>query len=244
MGTESYLLYTAIVLVAFLYSSVGHGGASGYLALMALFSIPAATMKPVALQLNLVVSLISFIQFYRSGFFDRRIFLLLAVTSIPAAFAGGWISIDTAYYKQLLGVFLFFASARLLMSQEKETIVKQTPPVYWLLVLGAGIGFFSGMIGIGGGIILSPFLILLGYASVKTTAGISALFIFVNSFAGLLGHSTKQLSWSPSMLLMIVLAVFGGIAGSQLGAKKFNTPLMKKVLSLVLILAAMKLVFV
>jgi len=244
MAEISLILYLLILLVACLYSSVGHGGASGYLALMSFFAIPVATMKPVALILNIVVSIIAFIQFYRSGFFDKKIFLLLAVTSVPAAYAGGLTNLDAIYYKQLLGVFLFFAAARLAIPTEKEILVKQTPPMAFLLLIGAAIGFLSGLIGIGGGIILSPILILLGYTDVKKAAGISALFIFVNSVAGLLGQIQYGIEFTVSMSVMILMAIAGGLIGSFYGAKKFNILIMKRVLAVVLMLAAMKLVFV
>ena len=244
LGETSLILYLLILLVACLYSSVGHGGASGYLALMSFFTIPIASMKPVALILNIVVSIIAFVQFYRSGFFDKKIFLLLAVTSVPFAYAGGLIVLDAVYYKQLLGVFLFFAAARLAIPTEKEVLVSETPHTAWLLLIGAGIGFLSGMLGIGGGIILSPILILLGYADIRKTAGISALFIFVNSIAGLLGYVQQGIHFTASMAAMVILAMVGGLIGSFYGAKKFNIPVMKRVLAVVLILAAMKLVFV
>lgn len=244
MPENILLIYLSVLLVATLYSSVGHGGASGYLAIMSLFSMPIATLKPTALTLNIIVSLIAFIQFYRSGFFDKKLFLMLAVVSIPSAFLGGKVSIDPTYYKQLLGVFLFFASARLIIpfTSEKENQVNPSLPI--LLVIGASIGLLSGMLGIGGGIILSPVLIFLGYADVKTSAGISAAFIFVNSIAGLLGQIQQGISFNSSMTFMVALAVIGGIVGSTIGSKKLNQPIMKKVLAGVLIFAAMKLVFV
>ncbi len=244
MSEHFILLYLLIFLVAALYSSVGHGGASGYLALMAIFGLSVVTIKPVALVLNIVVSLIAFVQFYRSGFFDKKLFIALAITSVPAAFAGGMLSIDTHLYKQILGVLLLISAARLAMPVRKEEVNTRNFDIGIVLIIGAGIGFLSGMIGIGGGIILSPLLILLRYSDVKTTSGISALFIFVNSISGLLGQIKQGISFSSSMSTMIVFAIAGALIGSYIGARQLNMSKLKKVLSGVLLIASLKLLFV
>jgi uncharacterized membrane protein YfcA len=230
--------------VAGLYASVGHGGASGYLALMTLLNMPIATIKPVALMLNIAVSLIAFIQFYRSGFFNKKLFIPLAIASVPAAYAGGLLSIDAHVYKQLLGGLLFISAIRLAMPLKKEAIVIQHLNIVLVVMIGASIGFLSGMIGIGGGIILSPLLILVRYSDIKTTSGISALFIFVNSIAGLLGQMHQGIVFSSSMSVMIAVAIAGGLIGSYIGAKQLNVSLLKKVLAVVLFIASLKLVFV
>jgi uncharacterized protein len=244
MSEHILLLSLFIFLVAGLYASVGHGGASGYLALMTLLSMPIATIKPVALMLNIAVSLIAFIQFYRSGFFNKKLFVPLAIASVPAAYAGGLLSIDAHVYKQLLGGLLLISAIRLAMPLKKEAIVLQHVNIVLVVMIGASIGFLSGMIGIGGGIILSPLLILLRYSDVKTTSGISALFIFVNSIAGLLGQMHQGIVFSSSMSVMIAVAIAGGLIGSYIGAKQLNVSLLKKVLAVVLFIASLKLVFV
>jgi len=244
MSEHILLLSLFIFLVAGLYASVGHGGASGYLALMTLLSMPIATIKPVALMLNIAVSLIAFIQFYRSGFFNKKLFVPLAIASVPAAYAGGLLSIDAHVYKQLLGGLLLISAIRLAMPLKKEAIVLQHVNIVLVVMIGASIGFLSGMIGIGGGIIISPLLILLRYSDVKTTSGISALFIFVNSIAGLLGQMHQGIVFSSSMSVMIAVAIAGGLIGSYIGAKQLNVSLLKKVLAVVLFIASLKLVFV
>ena len=244
MPENILILYICILLVAALYSSVGHGGASGYLALMSLFSMPLASIKPVALVLNIIVSLIAFIQFYRSGFFDKKIFLTLAITSVPAAFAGSLIKLEPHVYKQILGVLLCITALRLLVPGNEKNQAGTIANPAILLIIGAGIGFISGFIGIGGGIILSPLLILLNYSNVKTTSGISALFIFVNSIAGLLGQFRQGISFSSSMYVMIAVAVIGGLIGSYIGAKQLHMSVLKKLLAVVLIVASIKLVLV
>jgi uncharacterized membrane protein YfcA len=244
MSEHILLLSLFIFLVAGLYASVGHGGASGYLALMTLLNMPIATIKPVALMLNIAVSLIAFIQFYRSGFFNKKLFIPLAIASVPAAYAGGLLSIDAHVYKQLLGGLLFISAIRLAMPLKKEAIVIQHLNIVLVVMIGASIGFLSGMIGIGGGIILSPLLILVRYSDIKTTSGISALFIFVNSIAGLLGQMHQGIVFSSSMSVMIAVAIAGGLIGSYIGAKQLNVSLLKKVLAVVLFIASLKLVFV
>ena len=244
MSDHILLLSLFIFLVAGLYASVGHGGASGYLALMTLLSMPIATIKPVALMLNIAVSLIAFIQFYRSGFFNKKLFIPLAIASVPAAYAGGMLSIDPHLYKQLLGGLLFISAIRLAMPLKKEVIVVQHFNIVLVVMIGASIGFLSGMIGIGGGIILSPLLILVRYSDVKTTSGISALFIFVNSIAGLLGQMNQGIEFSPSMSVMIAVAIAGGLIGSYIGARQLNISMLKKVLAVVLFIASLKLIFV
>ena len=244
MSEHILLLSLFIFLVAGLYASVGHGGASGYLALMTLLSMPIATIKPVALMLNIAVSLIAFIQFYRSGFFNKKLFIPLAIASVPAAYAGGMLSIDPHLYKQLLGGLLFISAIRLAMPLKKEVLVVQQFNIVLVVMIGASIGFLSGMIGIGGGIILSPLLILVRYSDVKTTSGISALFIFVNSIAGLLGQMNQGIEFSPSMSVMIAVAIAGGLIGSYIGARQLNISMLKKVLAVVLFIASLKLIFV
>ena len=237
------LFYTLLFFVAFLYSSVGHGGASGYLALMALFTITPEVMRPTALMLNLFVSLTSFIQFYRGQHFNWRIFLPFAIASIPLSFAGGLITLDAVVYKKMLGLlllipiirFLFFANLRPDELKKSNTILS--------LVIGAAVGFLSGLIGIGGGIILSPVLLLLKWTDMKQTAAISALFIFVNSLSGLAGQVTKGIQFSPDMYIYVVIAFIGGICGAYFGSLRFKQTILKYILASVLMLAAYKLLF-
>ena len=238
-----YLFYGLLFLVAFLYSSVGHGGASGYLALMAIFSFTPDVMKPTALLLNLFVSLTSFIQFYRGKHFDWKIFLPFAIASVPMAFLGGLISIDTFVYKKILGVLLLIPIIRFLFfNTDAVDKIKKSNPVL-SLVMGAGIGLLSGMIGIGGGIILTPVLLLLKWTDMKKAAGISALFIFVNSIAGLAGQLTKGIHFSTDMYAYVVIAFAGGVCGAYFGSLKFNQNILKYLLAVVLMLAAYKLLF-
>ncbi|WP_347066072.1 sulfite exporter TauE/SafE family protein [Flavobacterium sp. WV_118_3] len=237
------VFYLILFLVAFLYASVGHGGASGYLALMALYGITPAEMKPTALILNLFVSLTSFIQYHKRGYFLKKIFLPIASASIPMAFIGGMIHLEATLYKRILGFLLLFPILRFFF-------FKNTPDTHLkpcnrtvAIITGGSIGLFSGMIGIGGGIILSPILLLLQWTNQKQTAAISAAFIFVNSLAGLAGMLTQEVSITTDMTFYIIIAFTGGMLGAYLGARKFNQDALKYLLVTVLVMASYKLLF-
>lgn len=237
------LFYILLFLVAFLYSSVGHGGASGYLALMAIFSVAPEVMKPTALLLNLFVSLTSFIQFYRGGYFKWKLFLPFAIASVPMAFAGGMVSVDATIYKKILGLLLLIPIIRFLFFSNIQVNEIKKANMALSLFTGAVIGFLSGLIGIGGGIILSPVLLLLKWADMKQTAAISALFIFVNSLSGLTGQLTKGVHFSSDMFMYVIIAFVGGICGAYFGSLKFKQTILKYLLALVLVMAAYKLLF-
>jgi uncharacterized membrane protein YfcA len=236
--------YIILFVVAFLYASVGHGGASGYLALMAIYGIAPEVMKPTALLLNLFVSGSAFLQFYRGNHFLKYIFLPLAAASIPMSFVGGMLVIEDHIYKKILGALLLLPVIRLLFFKNTDTSALKKSNIYLSLLVGGCIGLLSGMIGIGGGIILSPVLLLLKWTDQKQTAAISALFIFVNSVAGLAGQFTKGIEFNNNMLLYVVVAFSGGMLGAYYGAAKFNQNVLKNVLGLVLFMAAFKLWFV
>ena len=228
--------------MAFLYASVGHGGASGYLAVMALFLIAPPVMKQTALLLNLGVSLMSFIAFYRQGYFKWNLFWPFALGSIPAAFIGARIPLTDSTYKQILGACLLLAVIRMVVT------LKESEPRKLNLGLGvlAGflIGLLSGMIGIGGGIILSPLVLLFRWASLKEAAAVSALFIFVNSVSGLAGLKT----WIPldqsQIMYWLAASLVGGFLGARWGAAIASNAKVKWILALVLLIASIKLFFV
>jgi uncharacterized membrane protein YfcA len=239
---EFWILLVLLGSMAFLYASVGHGGASGYLAVLAIFSVSPGLMKQTALMLNLGVSLLAFYQFYRKGFFKFSLFWPFALTSIPMSYVGSQFVLSDSNYKRILGVCLLVAIFRMLVNFS----VSETRPVLtWLaLFFGAMIGLLSGMIGIGGGILLSPILLLMGWATWKEAAAVSSLFIFVNSAAGLLG--IKQ--WLPmadiELNFWIVSALIGGVLGARWGAYFASNQAVRYVLVLVLLIASLKLWFV
>jgi uncharacterized membrane protein YfcA len=235
------IFYAILFFVAFLYAAVGHGGASGYLALMALYGVAPEEMKPTALVLNLFVSLTSFIQYYRGGYFSRKLFIPIAAASIPLAFIGGMITVEENIYKRILGVLLLFPVIRFFFFKNVDDSELKPHNTTIAVVTGGVVGLLSGMIGIGGGIILSPILLLLHWTNQKQTAAISAAFIFVNSVAGLGGMVTQGISFTGDMMMYIIVAFTGGLLGAYLGSKKFNQNVLKYVLATVLLMASYKL---
>ena len=198
-------------------------------------------MKPTALLLNLFVSLTSFIQFYRGKHFNWKIFLPFAIASVPMAFAGGLITVDADVYKKILGLLLIVPIVRFLFFPNIKVKELKKSNLYLSLLIGAAIGFLSGLIGIGGGIILSPVLLLLKWTDMKQTAAISALFIFVNSLSGLAGQLTRGINFSPDMYAYVVVAFVGGVFGAYYGSLKFQQNILKYLLAIVLMVAAYKL---
>ncbi len=234
-----------LALIAFMYASVGHGGASGYIALMSLFSFAPEFIRPAALMLNIMVSLLAFLQFSRAGHFSWKLFSPFALSSIPASFAGGLLVVDDDIFKRILGVLLLVPVMNLLgMFRFKKDTQTDGMNIPLALFIGVVIGFISGLIGIGGGIFLSPLLLLLGWATMKETAAASALFIFVNSTAGLIAQSSIGIVPGTSAYFMIIFALGGALAGSLSGARKFDNRLLKRVLALVLLTASFKLILI
>ncbi len=243
MQIDLLLFFGLLFIVAFLYSSVGHGGASGYLALMAIFSVSPLIMKPTALLLNLFVSSVSFIQFYRGGHFRWKIFWPFALASIPLSFVGGTMAIESFIYKKVLGILLLIPVIRFFFFKNADPKDQKEPNIALSLLIGGIIGLLSGMIGIGGGIILSPVLLLLKWTDQKQAAAISAAFIFVNSVAGLGGQLVKGFTFNNDMIAYVIVAFAGGLCGAYFGALKFPQNVLKNVLACVLALACYKLLF-
>ena len=231
-------------IVSFLYSSVGHGGASGYLALMALFSFAPEVMKPTALLLNLFVAGIAFYYYYKEGYFNRKLFLYFALASIPMAYLGGTILVEASIYKKILGVLLIFAVLRMINVIGKESTIIKDIRLWQGLLVGGGIGFFSGLIRIGGGVILTPVILLLHWGRMKEAAAVSALFIWVNSASGLIGQLSSGVTLSTKSFVFVAVAIIGGIFGGYLGSKKINNQGLRYVLAVVLLIASVKLLMV
>lgn len=243
MELTALLIILAIFIVAVMYSSVGHGGASGYLAVMAFIAVPSNVTRPTALVLNLFVASIATIQFVRAGHFSWSTFWPFAVASIPFAFIGGMIKLPATAYKIVLGLVLLFAAFRLAWTFSKD--VEARPPTIWIaLAIGAAIGLLSGLVGVGGGIFLTPVLLLMNWAETKTAAGVSALFILVNSASGLAGNYSELIALHANTWLWIATAAVGGIVGSTLGSKRFDSITLRRVLAVVLLFAGVKLIFV
>jgi len=239
--TDTLFLTLLILVAALLYSSVGHGGGSGYLAAMALFGLAPDVMKPTALVLNLVVATVGTIRFAQAGHFAWNVFWPFAVLSIPAAFLGGSMILPVLAYKIILGVVLLFAAARLAIKQSAHAPAGQKPiPLLPALLLGAAIGLLSGLVGVGGGIFLSPILLLLGWADTRKTAGVSVVFILVNSLSGLLGHVASLQKVPHEISWFAPAALVGGLIGSELGSRRLAPMTMRRLLAVVLVVAGVK----
>jgi uncharacterized membrane protein YfcA len=238
------LLAVCIFVVAMLYASVGHGGASGYLAVMALFSLHPAALKPTALVLNIVVAGVASWLYLTARQFSWRAFWPFAVTSIPASYLGGCFNLPPHLYRPILGVVLLFAAWRLFVRTERRDGEIAPPQLPLAMAVGAVLGFASGLIGVGGGIFLSPLMVLLGWARVREVSGIAALFILVNSSAGLLGHvgSLQQVpAYAP---LLAVTALAGGTLGALGGSRHLPVAAILKAMAMVLVIAGGKMLLV
>lgn len=239
---ELATLCALVFVAAVLYSMVGHGGASGYLAAMALVGVAPGVMKPTALTLNILVATVGTIQFVRAGRFSWSLFWPFALGSIPFAFLGGSLALPIALYKRLLALVLLFAAYRLFRT---ATAGGEPRPVARPVATasGAGIGFLSGLTGVGGGIFLSPLMLLMGWADARRTAAVSVAFILVNSVSGLLGHLASVRSLPREIAILAGVALAGGLIGSTLGSRKLPSPILRRLLAVVLVTASAKLFF-
>ncbi|WP_026839992.1 sulfite exporter TauE/SafE family protein [Citrifermentans bremense] len=245
MNIETYLvLFSAILTVAVLYSCVGHGGASGYIAVLALFSVVPEVFKPTALLLNIMVASVAAYSFRRAGHFSWGLFWPFAATSIPFSFLGGYLSLPQHLYRPLVGMVLLASACRLLVHKEPDVGSLRRPPLTAALLLGAVLGLLSGLTGVGGGIFLSPLLMLLRWGRAREVSGVAALFILVNSCAGLLGHASSLQLVPGFAPLLAVAALLGGCVGSFLGSSFLPVRRVVKALSLVLTVAGLKMLLV
>jgi hypothetical protein len=239
--TNLILLSLAIGIVAFLYSSVGHAGASGYIAVMALWGLAPAVIRPTALVLNILVASIGAFQFWRAGHFSWRLFWPFALLSVPAAYLGGYLQLPAPILKILIGLVLLFSAVRLIFRRgDPPETSAPSPPV--AIGVGAAIGFLSGLTGTGGGIFLTPTLLFFRWALIRQAAAVSALFILVNSISGLIGYFTATRSIPRLGLVLAPAAVICGILGSHLGSRRFPVRTISLLLATVLIIAGAKLI--
>jgi uncharacterized membrane protein YfcA len=236
-----YLLILAVFLIAMLYSSVGHAGASGYIAVMSLLSLAPEVIKPTALSLNILVGSIATWQFYRAGHFSWSLFWPFAALAVPCAFIGGQLNLPTQLFKVLLGLVLLYSAMRFFVQSKQSTHIHE-PPRTQALLAGAGIGFLSGLTGTGGGIFLTPLLLLMGWADAKRAAAVSALFVLLNSVSGLAGNISATKALPTFLLPLLIAAALGGLVGSYFGSRRIEPHAIKKLLAMVLLIAGFKLI--
>lgn len=244
MITSAFILFlVCIFFVAFLFSACGQGGASGFLALMSLYSIEPTLMKSAALLLNIFVTVISFYQYYKSGYFKIRLFIPLIILSVPMAFIGASLTIDESVYRRILGVCLLLTAISFFASFNKSGNDKvKAMPIIGGILTGASIGFLSGLVGIGGGVLLSPVMLWFKWARFKEVSAITSLFILINSIAGVGGILNAGNKIPSTVFVWILIAVIAAFAGSYWGSKKAPESLLKTVLGCVLFIAAIKLI--
>src|SRR3990170_281357 len=241
------LLAVGMLVAAFGYASVGHGGASAYIAAMALAGIAPQEMRPIALLLNVLVSSLATYKFHRAGYFSWRLFWPFAVISIPLAYVGGAITLPGQAYKILVGVVLLYAAWQLWRSGRagEEMHPVREPPLHLAMAIGAAMGLLAGLTGVGGGIFLSPLLLMLGWAGTKQTSAVAAPFILVNSIAGLAAVMIAKSAALPGYVAILAPAVLvGGWLGAGYGSRRFANPLVRRLLAAVLALAGAKMISV
>jgi hypothetical protein len=241
---EPSLLLAALFIVAVLYASVGHAGASGYIAVLTLAGVALEVIKPAALTLNILVAAIAAWQFARAGHFAWALFWPFALTAVPAAFIGGHLWLPAAAFKLLLGLVLLYSAWRFFAEPTADAEPPPRPlPRAAALACGAGIGLLAGLTGTGGGIFLTPLLLLMQWARARQAAAVSALFILCNSVAGLLGNVASTRHLPPSIGWWLIVVAAGGFIGARLGSRRMAPPLIKKMLAAVLVVAGLKLLF-
>lgn len=235
-------LAACMLLGAALYTSVGHAGASAYIALMALFGVAPAAMRPTALALNILVAGFTSIRYIGAGLFRWRVLWPFALGAIPFAFLGGSIQLPGAYYRPLVGTVLLLSAARLLWPRElKSNTDPRDPPISAGILCGVGIGFLSGLTGTGGGIFLSPLLLFLGWSETRAASGVAAVFILCNSIAGFLGNVAIANALPPDLWIYAIAVALGAVIGTTLGVQ-WRPPLILKALGVVLMIAGFKLI--
>ncbi|MFN2376631.1 MAG: sulfite exporter TauE/SafE family protein [Candidatus Binatia bacterium] len=243
MGPEQLAILTlGVFVVAFLYSSVGHAGASGYIAVMTLLGMAPAEIKPTALVLNILVASIGALQFFRAGHFSWQLFWPFALLSVPLAWVGGYVSLPNQAFRMLVGAILFYSAARFVVGSPSGGR-PLAPPRAAALAIGGGVGLLSGLTGTGGGIFLTPVLLLMNWATVKGAAAVSVVFILLNSISGLLGNVSSTGTFPAFALVPAVAAVVGGSVGSHLGSRRLEPLVIQRLLAVVLVIAGAKLLF-
>lgn len=238
---EILMIGLGLCLVAFLYSSVGHAGASGYIAVMTLANLNLAQIRPSVLLLNILVATLATWQFAGQRHLRWQLFWPFALLAVPMAFLGGYWTIPNQYLKWLLGLVLWFSACRLLLHRNQPEQPTRPPGLGLALLVGGVLGLLAGLSGTGGGIFLTPLLLLAGWASTKQAAAVSALFILLNSVAGLSGNLLQTGNFPFPAVVWFPFVIFGGLTGSFLGSRKFEASTIKRLLAIVLIIAGSKL---
>lgn len=239
---HTLLIAGCLFLGAILYTSVGHAGASAYIAVMTLFDLPPVVIKPTALTLNIFVSSFTAIRYIKNNLFHRKLFLFLSLGSVPAAYIGGHINLPSHIYKPIIGVLLLLSGVRFIVQALHSDKAHREVNKPLAVFMGACVGLLSGITGTGGGIFLSPLIIWLGWVGVKQASGTVAAFIFINSVAGLLGNFQSTSSLPSQLPVFLVAVLLGALIGTRFGIKRFSSVGVKRALGCVLLIAGAKFV--
>ena len=237
-----FLLAGGLFLGAILFTSVGHGGASAYIALMTLFGLDQLVIRPTALVLNVLVTSFSSIRYIRAGLFRWRTLWPVLIGALPMAYLGGAITLPGHFYKPLVAVILALSALRLLIPSTETKLPKLADiPIVWGIISGAIIGLLAGLTGTGGGIFLSPLLVFTGWSDVRKASGVTSVFILCNSLAGLAGNHASVSALPSQTLLYIAAVLIGAVIGTYLGISAFAKSGILRALAIVLLIASAKL---
>jgi hypothetical protein len=241
---DEWLLIFLIFITAILYSAVGHAGASGYLAVMALLGVAQSQMRPAALILNIIVATIGTIRFYRAGLFSWQLFLPFTVASIPFAWLGGYLNLPSNVYRPVIGIILLLSATKL-VSANRIVVAEEKQPVPLPLaaISGAVIGLLAGLTGTGGGIFLSPLLSLMRWAETRETSAVTIAFVLCNSLFGLIGLLSTVHSLPIGIFTWAFAVVVGAVIGTELGSRRLSTRTLRRILAMVLVIAGLKMIF-
>ena len=243
LEVHTLLIAGCLFLGAILYTSVGHAGASAYIAVMTLFDLPPAVIKPTALTLNIFVSSYTSLRYIKSKLFNKSLFLYLSLGSVPAAYIGGRINLPSTVYKPVIGLLLLLSGVRFLVQALQSEKAHRDVNKALAIFIGTCVGLLSGITGTGGGIFLSPLIIWLGWVGVKQASGTAAAFIFVNSVAGLLGNVQSTSSLPSELLVFVVAVLLGALIGTRFGITRLSSIGVKRALGCVLLIAGVKFLF-
>lgn len=250
MTMNDSMLYVGVLIVAVLYASVGHAGASGYIAVMSLLTYPVAQIRTTALLLNVVVAMVASWQFIRAGHWRQGLLWPFAITALPMAYIGSRWHLPAAWLQLILAAVLVYAALRFSIFDKADTgtDIEQNrhestsrPPLYGAMLSGTVMGLLAGLTGTGGGIFLTPLLLIMGWAPAKPAAAASAVFILLNSLAGLAGVWPVAPQVWQHIPGLIFVALLGGLLGSKMGSRHWPALVIKRLLAVVMMIAAVKL---
>ncbi len=242
LETIDIVISLCLLFGAVLYTSVGHAGASIYIAILTLFGLSSQVIKPTALVLNIFIATFTSWRFIKKGFFDLKVLIPVAIGAIPFAFLGGYINAPSHIYKTIVGTILIVSAFGLVANKSQKIDLNITRPKPSLAIIsGAAIGFLAGLTGTGGGIFLSPLILFLGWTNTKKTSGVAAVFILLNSLFGLAGNYASVQNLPEQLPMYVFATMIGAVIGTTLGIRFYSAIAIRRALAVVLVIAGLKL---